>query len=120
MATAALCGSTGSITNASGTEVTEWEVTVAVDTIGGTSMASAGWVEKLACLKGASGTFSCIGTAPTIGLHASCAFLNSTAGYHINGDIRISDVKRSTPVKDRIIFVATFVFTGPVVCATLL
>lgn len=115
MATASICGSTGSITGATGAlEITEWEITQTVDVQEATSFSSNGWKERIACLTGASGNFKTVGHPSTVGAHAGCTFKDRTGGYSIAGAILISKVTTGTPVDGLVSFSHDFNFTGTV------
>jgi hypothetical protein len=118
MGTASICGYAGSITGPGSSEVTNWEITLNLDAQDATSMASAGWRERIACLKGASGTWRSIGTSSTVGKHASCTFKDTpTGGISIVGDIVISKITVGTPVDGIVSFVHDFTFTGTITCS---
>ena len=118
MATSALCGSGGVVTGfGSVTEVTKWTIEQTVEALDATSMASAGWKERIACLKGATGTISCIGVAPTVGPDAAVTLKTSATGYSISGAIIVSKVTINTPVEGVVSFDADFVFTGTITVA---
>lgn len=119
MATASICGLGGSVTGTGATEIYKWEVTINKDAIEATSFDSAGWKERVACLIGASGTFSSRGSHSTVGLHAGTAFKTSASGVAITGDIVISKITVSTPVDNIVNYDHTFVFTGLPVCSAL-
>lgn len=116
-ASAALCGYAGFITGAGGTEVVSWEVTQTVEAVDATSMSSAGWKERVACLRGASGNFKTIGTSSTVGLHGTCTFTDAIGGYSIAGDIIINKISPNTPVDGIVSFTHDFTFTGAVAAA---
>lgn len=122
MSTQSYCGMNGSITGATGAlEISNWNITLNVDAQDATSFASAGWKERIACLKGGSGTFRCIGASSTVGLHADCTFKDKpAAGVSIEGDIVISKIDVGTPVDGIVTFVHTFNFTGEITCASLI
>ena len=112
MATLALCGFGGSVTGLTSVlNVREWEVTQTVDTPDATSMDSNGWVEWVACLKGASGTFRSFAKG-VIGADASAVFKDKTGGYTISGAVIIQTIVTETPVDDLVSYTHTFVFTG--------
>ena len=121
MATAAICGSAGSVTGATGaTEVSFWEITLAIDAVEATSFASAGWKERVPCLRGASGSFKSIGSSSTVGKHNACAFIDQIGHETISGTIVISKITVGTPVDGIISFNHEFSFTGTVTAATLI
>jgi len=108
MSTAALCGMNGSVSAAD--NVFYWEVTDHIDAVDGTSMDSDGWRERIACLKGAKGsfkTFDGISCGPT-----ACTFQDAAAGYEVDGDIIVTKVTLDTPVDGAVTFNCEFVFTG--------
>ena len=117
MASNAICGSGGSVTGPGATEIVSWEITQTVDAIDATSMSSLGWKERVACLKGASGTFKSIGSSSTVGAHAGCQFKDAAAGYTISGAIIISKITVGTPVDGIVSFDHAFSFTGSIVAA---
>jgi hypothetical protein len=116
MATSALCGSGGVVTGVgSVSEVTRWTIDQTIEALDATSMASNGWKERIACLKGATGSFTCVGVAPAVGPDASVTFKTaSVGGYTISGGIIISKVTVNTPVDGVVSFDAEFVFTGTI------
>lgn len=116
MATAALCGTTGSITGVTGTtEVTKWSITRTIEAIEATSMASAGWKERVACLKGATGNFTCIGTRPGVGPYASASFKTAAiGGLTISGAIIVTKVGVTTDVNALVSYDVDFTFTGAI------
>ena len=118
MSTAALCGMNGSISGTGAVEIVSWEITQTVDAIDATSMASNGWKERIACLKGASGTFKSIGVSSTVGAHAGVQFKDAqVGGYSISGDILVSKITVGTPVDGLVSFDHSFTFTGTIVAA---
>jgi hypothetical protein len=112
--TNAICGWGGSVTGSGGAlEITNWEITLGVDTPEATSFTSAGWKERVPCLQFASGNFRSIGQYSSAGLHAEATFKSkSSGGMTIHGDIVISKIGIGTPVDGIISFVHDFVFTG--------
>lgn len=121
MSTAAICGYSGTIASSGGAlEITNWEVTLTVDTPEATSMASAGWKERVPCLKGATGNFRCLGASSTVGLHAGAIFKTAPAdGMSISGDIIISRITVGTPVDGLVSFAHEFTFTGDITATIL-
>jgi len=117
MSTAALCGMSGSVTGATGAlEIFSWEIVQTIDAIEATSFDSAGWKERIACLKGASGSFKSQGASSTVGKHVSAVFKDAQVGeYTISGNIVISKITIETPVADKITFNHEFNFTGTIV-----
>jgi len=117
MSTSALCGMNGSITGTSALEINAWEITLTVDTPEATSFDSNGWKERVACLEGATGTFTSIGASSTTGLHAGCVFKTApAAGMTVTGDVIITRISDGTPVDGIVTFNHEFTFTGaPVV-----
>ena len=109
----------GSVSGATGaTEVTEWEIIQNVDAQEATSFDSAGWKERIACLKGATGSFKSIGASSTVGTHAGCVFKDAQiGGYTISGTIIISRITVGTPVDGIVNFNHEFSFTGAVTAA---
>lgn len=110
MATAAKCGSTGSISL--GGEITNWELNLELDVIDATSMASGGKKEYIGCLKSASGTFDSLTACATIGASTGVEFINDVET--ITCDIIITDLATSTPVGDKVTFKYSWVSTGEV------
>ena len=112
MATSALCGMGGTATSSNGAvEVIKFEVDQMVDAIDATSLSSNGWKEKVACLTGASGSYTCIGGVPVVGA-GTATF--TTPSSSIGGSIIVSQVTVDTPVDGIVSATATFVFTGTV------
>lgn len=120
MATVAVCGSGGSITGAGingATEIKEWAITLTVDVLDATSMASAGWREKIFGLKGGTGRFTCIGVRPdpvTTAAAAAATFTQSTGGGTIAGTILLGSVEVQPAVDGVVSYVASFEFTGAI------
>lgn len=112
MATSALCGYSGSVTGPGATEVTQWEITQTQEAVEATSFESAGWKERVACLKGATGSFRSVGSSSEVGLHTGCSFKDNAAGYTISGSIVINQITVDTPVDGIVSFTHTFSFTG--------
>lgn len=118
MATSSICGSTGSITG--GVEIQNWEITITVDAPDATSMDSAGWKERVACLKGASGNFKSLVRMDT-GAKSSVSFKDaSVGGVTISGNIIVQKCTVNTPVDGVVNYTNEFVFTGTVTAATLI
>ena len=112
MATAALCGYSGSVVGATGAlECFYWEIDQTVDAVEATSFDSAGWKERIACLKGATGSFKSQGHPSTLGAK-TVTFKDNVAGYTIAGSILINKIDTSTPVDSKVEFNHTFNFTG--------
>ena len=114
MGTAALCGSGGVLTGSGALEITNWQVDHTVDAQDATSMSSLGWVERVACLKGATGSFRSIGGAATLGAHSVTFKTASVGGYSIAGAILVSQVTVDTDVQGIVSFNHTFSFTGAI------
>ncbi len=115
MATAALCGMGGVVTGSGGgTEVTKWTVDQTIEALDATSMASAGWKERIACLKGATGNYSCVGAEPSVGAATGSFKTKSTGGYNIGGAIIVTKVTVNTPVDGVVSFDCDFTFTGTI------
>lgn len=113
MATAAVCGSTGSVSL--GGEISNWTVSLELDAPEVTSMSSSNYREYIACLKSASGSFDSFDSIGAIGAQAGVDFVNSTET--ITMDIIITDVTVSTPVDGAVTFRYSFVSTGEVTIA---
>jgi hypothetical protein len=113
-ATAALCGYSGEVTGPSGvTEVTQWDVTLNVDAQEATSFDSDGWKERIACLKGGSGTFRSIGASSEVGAQTG-SFKTNALGLTIAGNIIITKIDVETPVNGIVSFTHSFNFTGAI------
>ena len=120
MSTAALCGMNGTVTGVTGiTEITRWQIDQTIDALDATSMSSAGWKERIACLKGATGSFTTIGDEGVVGPDASAVFdtKSGAGGYSISGNIIISKITINTPVDGVVSFDHEFVFTGTITVA---
>jgi len=115
MATSALCGMAGTVTGSGGgTEITRWTIDQTIEALDATSMASAGWKERIACLKGATGSYSCVGGSPSVGPATGSFKTKSSGGYSIGGAIIVSKVTINTPVDGVVSFDAEFTFTGTI------
>ena len=111
MATSALCGSEGSVSGiGTTTEVFYWEVTQHQDAIESTSFDSGGWKERIACLKGATGSIKAYTPIVTGPLTSSFKIGSHT----ISGNIRMHRVTCDTPVEGVVTFNGEFTFTGAV------
>jgi len=118
MATSSICGSTGSISG--GSEITNWEITITVDAPDATSMSSAGWKERIACLKGATGNFRSLVRMDT-GARAGVSFKDaSVGGVTISGNIIVQKTTVNTPVDGVVSYTSDFTFTGTVTASTLI
>jgi hypothetical protein len=119
MATSALCGTSGTVTGPGGaTEVVAWEVTRTVEAVDATSMDSDGFVERLACLKGGSGSFTTIGApASAVGATSISCKTAASGGMTISGAIILTSVGYAVDVNGRAEYPHTFVFTGPITAA---
>lgn len=114
--TAALCGMGGVVTGAgAATEITNWQITRTIDLQDATSFASAGFKERVGCLKGATGTFNSIGSKSLAGLTTGVAFKTAAAGgFVISGNVIITKAEVVTDVNGLITYAHNFVFTGAV------
>lgn len=94
----------------------KFDIAQTVDIPDATSMSSGGWHEYIACLKGASGTLTCIGAKPNPeGGPTSATFkTKATGGYNIAGNIIIQKTTVGTPVDEKVTFDVSFVFTGTI------
>lgn len=110
MATAAKCGSTGTVSE--GTEITNWTFSVKEETPDATSMSSNGWHEHLGCLQYGEGTFESLVTCGAIGARNGAQFSNDVET--ITADIIITNVDVSVGVGDLIKFKYSFITTGEV------
>lgn len=110
MATTSDCGSTG--TCSLGGEITSWSVTLRVDAVDATSMASGGYGENIACLKDASFTFESLTLVGTIGANAALNFTNDKASYTFNAIIE--SINTTVDVNDVVKFVISGVSTGAI------
>lgn len=111
MATAAKCGSSGSVSL--GGEITAWEFNELQDIPEATSMSSSGSREYIACLQSGEGTFDTLVACGAIGVHNSVEFINDTETISCN--IIVTDINLVDDVGDADKFRYTFVTTGPVV-----
>lgn len=112
--TTALCGMGGTVTVTGATEVTNWSVTQTVDAIDATSMSSSGWVERVGCLKGATGNFRSIGAAASVGAGSGTFKTAAAGGYSISGSIIVTKVAVDTPVDGIVSYTHDFNFTGEI------
>ena len=106
--TSALCGMSGT---SSGTEITNWNITQTIDVQDATSMSSDGWMERIGCLLGATGTFKSIAAAIAVGPSTGTF---TTPTYSISGAIIIEKVTVDTDVNGLITYTHNFRFTGPI------
>jgi hypothetical protein len=114
MATAAICGTGGSVTGVSGvTEVKNWNIDRSIEAQEATSFSSSGWKEFVACLKRGTGSFISIGGPGTVG-PASATFKTATAGCTISGNIIISKITVEVDVNSIVTYTHDFVFTGAI------
>jgi len=125
MATLGLSGKTGSAvatggTGTIGSEITQWEASVELELLDGTSFASGGWEESIAGLQSASGTLTGIGSMPVTGSVTSLTLQTSTTAgsLEITGEAFISAGSTSTPVDGRVEYSGTFKFSGAVTIGT--
>lgn len=120
MATVAVSGSGGSISGNGingATEIKDWAITLNIDVLDATSMASTGWREFIFGLKGGTGRFTCIGVRPdplTTAAAATATFTQSTGGGTISGTILLGSVEVSPSVDSVVTYVATFSFSGAI------
>ncbi len=115
MATAALCGMSGTITGITGlTEITNWEVSRTVEALDATSMASAGWKERIACLKGATGSCKSYQKPAMGAASVTLDTLAGAGGNTIAGAILISKITCTTDVNNVVEFATDFTFTGAI------
>ena len=117
MSSNALCGTGGTVTGTDATEVRSWSITLDVQVADATSFDSLGYVERIACLKGASGEFVSVGDPASVGpASATFAVAGSGSGCSIGGDILITkvsiDVKADSA--DPITYTMSFVFDGKI------
>ena len=112
MATAAICGMGGVVTGIA-SEITNWEISRTVDALDATSMASAGWKEKVACLKGATGSAKAFNKG-SIGSASGSFKTASLGGNTISGSIIINRITCTTSVDGLVEFNHEFTFTGAI------
>jgi len=114
--TSALHGYDGDVTGLTGvTEVKEWSIDESQEIADATSFASNGYREHVLGLKGATGSFTCVGdTAPSIGTNASVTFKtgSGTGDPNVTGDITITNSNWSVVVDDVVVWSADFTFCG--------
>lgn len=115
-ATTAISGHDGSFTGPTGVvEITQWKVDLSVAELDATNMSSAGWMEYIEGLKGASGSATTQGTAvPARGLSAATLKTKSTGGASITGSVLVRRVSVNNPVNGKVTYDLDFIFTGSV------
>ena len=117
MPTASLAGKNGNVTGVTGvTEIREWSVTLAVDVLDATSMASAGWREFILGLQGATGSLTAVGlTMPATGTIVALVLQSGTTGApQISGAAILGSVEASTPHDGVVEYSSDFTFNGVV------
>ncbi len=113
--TSAKAGFGGSISGAVGSEVREWSVDLTQDLIDVTSFDSDGWRAFIPGLKGATGTYTGVGTTlPAVGSVANATFNISDGNAFATGDILVSQVGVVCQVEDAVVYTASFSFCGAV------
>jgi hypothetical protein len=113
MATTALCGSDAVLTGIAGaTEMQSWNINRTVDAQNATSMASGGWAELIACLKGATGTVKCLHAFDT-GAYTLSA-VTGVGKLSISGKIIVSKVTCDVPVEGLVTWTGDFSMTGAI------
>ena len=111
MTTSAKCGMSGSITGISGSEITNWSITLDQDIPEVTSMASTnGFREYLPCLKSASGSFDSFTSIGVIGTVVGLSFINAIETIGFSGII--TSVAVGTPVDGAVTFKYSVDSTG--------
>lgn len=117
--TSAISGKSGTMTGQTGgTEITEWSVTLTGEALEATSMASAGWREFILGLQGGTGSFTCIGSEPTVEEIASLVLETDdgvTPIVTITGKAIINSVEHGVSVEGVVTYSAEFTFSGAVV-----
>lgn len=115
MATSAISGKTGTVTNANGaTEVNEFTVTPEVALLNVTSFDSSGEEEVIEGVTRCGFSFAGKGTAPTRGAAAGLVFGNSAGTLSISGDAIINSVPITNGVDGELNYSADGQFTGAV------
>ena len=117
--TTAISGHSGSIVGPSGvSEVINWSADITEEALDATSMASTGWKEFIAGLKGVTGSASCQGSAaPATGKTAGTLKTKSTGGTTLTGSVLVSSVGVGVPVDNKVTYDVNFSFTGSVAIA---
>jgi len=116
MSTTAVCGISGSVTGLGATgEISNWTVTLEIDTPEVTSFQSLGNREYLSCLSSATCTFDTFVSCGAIGSHAGVVFTNAKGS--ITMDVILTDVSITDPVDNAVTYKYSGVSTGPVVVA---
>lgn len=110
MATAAHCGTSGSVSL--GGEITRWTVNLEMEAIDATSMASAGNKEFVGCLKSASGDFDTLIPCGGVGAETGVSFVN--AQETITMDLIITDIVTDVDVNGIVTFKYSFVSSGAI------
>lgn len=121
MATTAIAGYSGMVSGAganSATEIKSWQVTITTEALDATSMSSNGWREFICGLRGATGTFTCIGTHPTVStVNTNSITLDTNTGaggFTISGTCIITSVEYGDAVDGVVTYTAQFTMTGTV------
>ena len=112
MPTASVCGYSGQVTGAAVTEVTQWSVVLNVAAEDASSFSSAGYRERISCLRGGSFTYRSIGSYEGTG-PVTVHFLTGH-GLSIGGTAIITKVDVETPVSGIISYNSSGVFTGAI------
>ena len=118
MATSAISGKSGTLSGATGaSEVREWTVTVTGEPLDATSFDSAGWREFVLGLKGATGSFVCIGAKPVVEDGVTLTLETdggATPKATIEASAIINSVEYATPVDGLVAYSVDFTMSGEV------
>lgn len=121
MATTAIAGYSGTVSGTganSATEIKSWQLTITTEALDATSMASSGWREFICGLRGGTGTFTCIGTPPTVSTVATNSITLDTntgsGGNTYSGTCIITSVEYGDTVDGVVTYVAQFTMTGAI------
>lgn len=117
MATSALCGTGGVVTGTTSTEITKWSVDQTIDAQEATSMSSLGSRERIACLKGATGSFEALDSVTDLGSVTIALKTKTSGGYAISGTAFITKITITTPADGIVTYAHEFTFSGVITIA---
>jgi hypothetical protein len=110
MATAAKCGSAGSV--GFGGEIIKWTFSEKMLTHEATSMASEGEKEYIGCLKDGAGSFESYTLCATIGANTGATFVNELHTY--TADINIININTTVDTAAAVVFKFDFETSGAI------
>ena len=116
MASAAYCGTTGSVSG--GTEVFDWTANLDVDNFDIISFSSTdGWVDVLACLKGGNFTYKSYSTPTTTGPASVTLLSKPSGGCSIGGSVIVNKVSTIVDANGVVSYETAGVFNGDIVAS---